>query len=92
MLHGSGVGIGGVEFFGIGGGIPTTPFGAWSYDFTENEAAELLADAVGDVDVVSPRPGNHDRRPCLSQTITEGPAEHSGAADDDSNLAVEAEE
>ncbi len=44
VLHGSGVAIGGIEFFGIGGGIPTTPFGAWSYDFTDEEAAVLLAD------------------------------------------------
>jgi Icc-related predicted phosphoesterase len=32
-----------VEFFGLGGGIPVTPFGAWSYDFTEEQAAELLS-------------------------------------------------
>jgi Icc-related predicted phosphoesterase len=29
-------------FFGIGGGIPITPFGDWSYDFSEAQAAELL--------------------------------------------------
>lgn len=44
VLHGSGVTINGVPFFGLGGGIPVTPFGDWSYDFTEREAAELLAD------------------------------------------------
>lgn len=43
VLHGAGVTIGGVTFFGIGGGIPMTPFGAWSYDFTEDQARELLA-------------------------------------------------
>src|SRR5687767_6623519 len=43
VLHGSGVTISGVQFFGVGGSIPTTPFGAWSYDFTEAEAAGLLA-------------------------------------------------
>lgn len=42
VLHGSGVTIAGVSFFGIGGGIPVTPFGSWSYDFTEDQAAELL--------------------------------------------------
>ena len=42
VLHGSGVTVAGVTFFGIGGGIPTTPFGAWSYDFTEEQAAALL--------------------------------------------------
>ncbi len=44
VLHGTGAVLAGVEFFGIGGGIPTTPFGAWSFDFTEEEAAHLLAD------------------------------------------------
>ena len=42
ILHGSGVFINGVTFYGLGGGIPTTPFGSWSYDFTENQARELL--------------------------------------------------
>jgi Icc-related predicted phosphoesterase len=42
VLHGSGVTLAGVPFFGLGGGIPVTPFGAWSYDFTEEEAADLL--------------------------------------------------
>lgn len=44
ILHGAGETIGGVPFFGLGGGVPVTPFGAWSYDFTEDEAAALLAD------------------------------------------------
>ncbi len=43
VLHGSGITINGVEFFGIGGGVPVTPFGAWSYDLTEEEAAQLLS-------------------------------------------------
>jgi Icc-related predicted phosphoesterase len=43
VLHGSGVEINGVRFFGIGGAVPVTPFGSWSYDFTEEQAAELLA-------------------------------------------------
>ena len=43
VLHGSGVTIDGVPFFGLGGGVPVTPFGDWSYDFTEEQAAELLA-------------------------------------------------
>lgn len=44
VLHGSGVTIESIEFFGIGGGIPVTPFGSWSFDFTEEQATELLAD------------------------------------------------
>jgi Icc-related predicted phosphoesterase len=43
VLHGSGITLGGIEYFGLGGGIPVTPFGSWSYDFTEEQAAELLA-------------------------------------------------
>ena len=42
VLHGSQTKIEGIVFFGIGGGIPITPFGSWSYDFTEPEAANLL--------------------------------------------------
>lgn len=41
-LHGDGVVIGGRDFFGLGGGVPVTPFGAWSYDLTEDEAEDLL--------------------------------------------------
>jgi len=44
VLHGDGCTLEGVSFYGIGGGIPVTPFGAWSYDFSEEEAARLLAD------------------------------------------------
>ncbi|MCB9855785.1 MAG: metallophosphoesterase family protein [Phycisphaerales bacterium] len=42
VLHGNGTSIDGVEFFGIGGGIPVTPFGDWSFDFTEAQAEEFL--------------------------------------------------
>ncbi len=43
VLHGTGCEIDGVNFWGVGGGIPVTPFGDWSYDFTEEQAAEMLA-------------------------------------------------
>ncbi|MFZ5572466.1 MAG: metallophosphoesterase family protein [Thermodesulfobacteriota bacterium] len=43
VLHGSGIELMGRSFFGIGGGIPVTPFGSWSYDFTEDEATQLLS-------------------------------------------------
>ena len=43
VLHGNGAVIDDVEFFGLGGGVPVTPFGSWSYDFSEEQAAELLA-------------------------------------------------
>ncbi|MCD0463646.1 metallophosphoesterase family protein [Roseiconus lacunae] len=44
VLHGSGCEIDGVSFWGVGGGIPVTPFGAWSYDFDEEQAGDLLQD------------------------------------------------
>ncbi|RJP78650.1 MAG: serine/threonine protein phosphatase [Desulfobacteraceae bacterium] len=43
VLHGSGIELLGIRFWGVGGGIPVTPFGDWSYDFTEQEAARMLS-------------------------------------------------
>lgn len=43
VLHGQGVTIDGIAFFGLGYGVPTTPFGAWSCDLSEAEAAAMLA-------------------------------------------------
>jgi Icc-related predicted phosphoesterase len=43
VLHGTAAAVDGVTFFGLGGGVPVTPFGSWSYDFTEEQAADLLA-------------------------------------------------
>jgi Icc-related predicted phosphoesterase len=56
VLHGTGVEIDGVPFFGIGGGIPVTPFGAWSYDFSEAEAEHLLRDCPTGAVLVSHSP------------------------------------
>src|SRR6516164_1638950 len=56
VLHGSGVTIGAVAFFGIGGGIPVTPFGAWSYDFSEEQATALLADCPASCVLISHSP------------------------------------
>lgn len=42
VLHGETAEIDGVTFFGLGAGIPTTPWD-WSFDLTEEEAAERLA-------------------------------------------------
>jgi Icc-related predicted phosphoesterase len=42
-LHGESVEIDGVTFFGIGGAIPPTPFGEWSWDHTEEAAVALLS-------------------------------------------------
>jgi len=50
VLHGSRTTFDDVTFYGIGGGIPLTPFGAWSWDFSEDEAKILLQDLQpGDV-------------------------------------------
>ena len=57
VLHGEGCEIDGQAFWGVGGGIPVTPFGAWSYDFDEQQATELLAGCpVGAVLVVHSPP------------------------------------
>jgi Icc-related predicted phosphoesterase len=42
VLQGEQVILDGISFYGIGGGIPITPFVSWSYDFNENEASQLL--------------------------------------------------
>ena len=44
LLHGSQTTLDDITFYGLGGGIPITPFGAWSYDFSEDEAKNLLQD------------------------------------------------
>jgi Icc-related predicted phosphoesterase len=43
VLHGDGCEIKGLKLFGLGYGVPVTPFGAWSCDLTEDFAADLLA-------------------------------------------------
>lgn len=52
VLHGSGCEIDRVAFWGVGGGIPVTPFGDWSYDFDESQATELLAGCPDDAVLV----------------------------------------
>jgi Icc-related predicted phosphoesterase len=44
VLHGSGIEVNGMPFFGLGAAVPETPFGSWSFDLTEEQAADLLAD------------------------------------------------
>jgi uncharacterized protein len=41
VLHGETAELDGVEFFGLGAGVPTTPWD-WSFDLSDDEAAELL--------------------------------------------------
>lgn len=42
VLHGEGTRIEGVEFFGLGAGVPLTPWD-WSFDLDEEAAAKMLA-------------------------------------------------
>ena len=42
VLHGDGAAIEGVEFYGLGAGIPVTPWD-WSFDLEEAEAERMLA-------------------------------------------------
>jgi uncharacterized protein len=42
VLHGSGMAIDGIEFYGLGAGVPVTPWD-WSFDLDDESAAELLA-------------------------------------------------
>jgi len=60
VLHGTGCEIDGVGFWGVGGAIPITPFGAWSYDLDDVEAAVLLEDCpTGGVLVTHSPPLGH---------------------------------
>lgn len=43
VLHGQEVRVAGLTLFGLGYGVPVTPFGAWSCDLDEESAAGLLA-------------------------------------------------
>lgn len=59
VLHGEGAEIDGVSFFGLGAGVPTTPW-PWSFDLTEDEATERLAGCPeGGVLVVHSPPKGH---------------------------------
>jgi Icc-related predicted phosphoesterase len=62
VLHGEAATVSGVEFFGLGGGIPPTPL-PWSFDLTEEQAeAKLRSCPDGAVMVVhSPPRGHLDR-------------------------------
>ena len=77
VLHGSRETIAETIFFGIGGGIPITPFGSWSYDFSEDEAYDLLRDCPPGGVLISHSPplgvldGSSDGRRLGSQAVRE---------------------
>jgi Icc-related predicted phosphoesterase len=59
VLHGEATTIDGVEFFGLGAGVPTTPWD-WSFDLSEEEAAAMIAPAPeGAVFVLHSPPFGH---------------------------------
>lgn len=64
VLHGDSTTHEGVIFYGLGGGVPVTPFGSWSWDFSEEQAAVLLADCPPGAILISHSPP----RGCLDLT------------------------
>lgn len=59
VLHGEGATVDGTYFYGLGAGVPTTPWD-WSFDLTEEEAAGMLVDCPrGAVLVVHSPPAGH---------------------------------
>jgi Icc-related predicted phosphoesterase len=61
VLHGEGTTIAGAEFFGLGAGIPVTPWD-WSFDLDDEAATELLAPCPDEAVLVlhSPPQGHCD--------------------------------
>ncbi|MEM7320461.1 MAG: metallophosphoesterase family protein [Pseudomonadota bacterium] len=63
VLHGEGTSVGGLHIFGLGYGIPETPFGDWSCDLSE-AAARTYLNRCSKVDIMvthSPPKGVADR-------------------------------
>jgi Icc-related predicted phosphoesterase len=59
VLHGEGTEVDGVQFFGLGAGVPITPWD-WSFDLDEEDASEKLAGCPeGAVLVVHSPPKGH---------------------------------
>jgi uncharacterized protein len=59
VLHGQALELAGAAFFGLGGGVPPTPF-PWSFDLSEDEAAAKLESCPeGAVLVVHSPPKGH---------------------------------
>ena len=80
VLHGSGTEIEGVPFFGLGAGIPVTPWD-WSFDLDDEQAAEKLEACPAGVVLVLHSPpqghcdessaGDHLGSPALAQAIAD---------------------
>jgi uncharacterized protein len=61
VLHGDGFELDGIGFYGLGAGVPLTPWD-WSFDLTDEEAARMLKDCPDDAVLVvhSPPLGHAD--------------------------------
>lgn len=80
VLHGGGATIAGAEFYGLGAGVPVTPW-EWSFDLDDEAAASMLSDCPDGVVLVlhSPPQGHcdgngadmHFGSPALLQAIEE---------------------
>ena len=78
VLHGSGTTVDGNEFFGLGAGIPVTPW-EWSFDLDDDAASEQLAPCPASAILVLHSPpqghcdangsGDHFGSPALLQAI-----------------------
>lgn len=80
VLHGSGTTIDGVEFYGLGAGIPVTPW-EWSFDLDDDAASSMLEACPEDAVLVLHSPpqghcdangdGDHFGSPALLKAIEE---------------------
>jgi len=80
VLHGEGATIAGAEFYGLGAGIPVTPW-EWSFDLDDETAAQMLADCPRGAILVLHSPphghcdangsGDHFGSPALLRAIEE---------------------
>ena len=69
VLHGAATEIDGISFFGLGAGIPVTPWG-WSFDLEEGDAQRLLGDLPeGGVLVVHSPPRDHVDRSAAGEHL-----------------------
>jgi uncharacterized protein len=62
VLHGQGTAVDGAHFYGLGAGVPVTPWD-WSFDLDEEQAADRLADCPPDAVLIvhSPPKGHCDQ-------------------------------
>jgi Icc-related predicted phosphoesterase len=70
VLHGEATELDGLSFFGLGGGVPETPWD-WSFDLTEDEAAARLDGCPEGAVLVlhSPPKGHVDGRDLGSEAV-----------------------